>query len=123
MRSENTPRPYAADMPRIDQPIAGYYGIILVKNGPVVGARIWYGNPLDPVTHEELDRSPRWMALRNGHECDYTDLWPWCAGKGITKAEYDHLLAVQAWAVEHAPTDPAANPRVAVDPLTAPLPW
>lgn len=123
MRSENTPGPYAADLPRIDQPVAGWYGVVLVRGGPTVGARLWYGLPTDPLTGEELDRSPRWMGLRNGHECELTDLWPWCAGKAITEAQYDHLLAVHYWAAEFAPTDPAANPGKPVDPLTCPLPW
>lgn len=122
-RQENTIRPYRENMARIDQPVAGYYGVTLVRGGPVVGARLWFGPPTDPVTGEELDRSPRWMALRNGHECELSDLWPFCAGKEITQKDYEHLMAVHYWAAEHAPSDPAANPTQAVDPLKAPLPW
>lgn len=123
MRPEPIARTTPFDLPRLDQPVSGYYGVILVRGGPVVGARLWYGLPLDPVTGEELDRSPRWMALRNGHECELEDLWPWCAGKQITKAQYDHLLAVHYWAAEHSPSSPEANPTKAIDPLTCKIPW
>lgn len=124
MRSENTPRPIPAGLPRIDQPVAGWYAVRIVKNGPKIAARLWFGPPNDPLPpHEPLDRSPRWQAERGGQECLLEDLWPFCHASPITEAEYRHLLAVQAWATEHSPHAPEATPGKAIDMLTAPCPW
>jgi hypothetical protein len=100
--------------PRTDQPIAGFYRRRLVKGGPWVPVLIAYGAPLDPVTGEELDRSPRWQAWSGGREIDVWNLWPDCSGEPITKAEYTHLRDVGEWAERHAPRSPEANPTRAI---------
>lgn len=124
MRSENTHRPWNPDLPRIDEPVAGWYAVRMTRGGPLVAARLWYGPPLDPEPpHEPLDRSYRWQGLKAGQECSLEDLWPFCASSPITEATYEHMLAVQAWAENHAPDAPEANPRAAVDPLTCAIPW
>lgn len=103
----------------VDQPQEGYYKTRLVKGGVWCPVRIWYGQPLDPVTGELLDRSPRWQALRNGEEYDAASVWNWCCGNPISEADYNHMMAVKEWAEKHAPDEPEANPRRAIDLRTA----
>lgn len=100
---------------RPDIPEAGFYKGRLVKGGPWVAIRIWFGAPRDPVTGEELDRSHRWQAERNACEVDVDAVWPYCAANRIDKAEHDYLLATHRWAVEHAPNSPEAAPRERID--------
>lgn len=100
-------------------PVAGFYRTKLVKGGPWVPVRIWYGPPLDPETGEELDRSPRWQALVNGEEVDGPNevewVWVWCSNKGITEAEYRYMLAKKEHAEKFAPELPEASPREKID--------
>jgi hypothetical protein len=103
----------------VDQPQEGYYRTRLVRGGPLVPVRIWFGPPNDPVTGEPLDRSPRWQALVNGREHDAAAIWNWCAGNPITGAEYDYMLRVKDWAERHAPHEPEANPYQSVNPRAA----
>ena len=104
-----------------DQPIAGYYRFRMRSGGAFCGVRIWHGAPLDPVTGEELDRSPRWQALVNDEPVDLERVWPRCAADPIDINEYRHLCTVQDWAREHAPSSPLANPHRKADPLTSPI--
>lgn len=106
-----------------DQPVAGHYRMRLRSGGVFVGIRIWYGAPLDPVTGEELDRSPRWQATANGKPIDLDRAWPRCADSPITEDEHDYLAALQAWGQQHAPNSPHANPTQRINPLTAPTPF
>lgn len=55
---------------------------------------IWFGPPLDPETGEELDRSPRWQALRDGAEIQVEEVWPLVRGREITETEYDELRSM-----------------------------
>lgn len=55
---------------------------------------IWHGPPIDPETGEELDRSPRWQALRDGTEVPIDDVWPLVRGREITQEEYEELRRV-----------------------------
>jgi hypothetical protein len=80
-----------------------------------VPIRIWLGAPLDPLTGEELDRSPRWQAERNGHQVDVDAVWPFCSADHIDEAEYRYMLATHEWAVENAPNSPEASPRTKID--------
>ncbi|WP_337846786.1 hypothetical protein [Sphingomonas sp.] len=104
-----------------DVPVAGFYRHRLVSGGMYVGIRIWFGPPKDPVTGEELDRSPRWQAEANGAYIDLERVWPRCARDPIPKATHDYLAAQQRWGEEHAPDAPQANPHKRVDPLSSPL--
>lgn len=101
----------------INVPIAGFYKSRMVRGGPWVPIRIWNGPPKDPLTGEELDRSWRWQAERLGREIDVFTVWPYCAMHSITREEYDFLLADHKWAVEHAPDEPAANPKTPINHL------
>lgn len=105
----------ATDLPRVDVPTAGFYVVRLVKNGPRVPVFIWHGAPMDPETGELLDRSPRWQALRGGKQIDIDEVWPSALKEPITEDEYDHLMAVKAWAERYAPHSPEANPTKPID--------
>ncbi|OAN53860.1 hypothetical protein A6A04_13285 [Paramagnetospirillum marisnigri] len=106
--------------PRIDIPEEGYYFTRHVRGGPRIPARIWRSIATDPVTGETLDRSPLLQAEIGGSPCDPNVIWPRVCGQEITKAEFDYLTAEAEWCAEHAPNDPAANPRRAISPLTTP---
>lgn len=102
-----------------------YYAVKLVKNGPRVPVTVWFGNPLDPVTGEEMERAHRWCATRAGKF--YDDIYavivefdgltgqPIVKGERITKAEHDHLLSVIRWAEKHDPSAPEASLRKPID--------
>lgn len=108
---------------RIDQPVPGFYAMSLVRGGPLVPVRIWFGLPI--LDGEELDRSPRWCceidrrtdrAADGVRELlDFDRAWPWCARKPITEADYLFMVSHADWATEHQPDHPKASPRTAVD--------
>jgi hypothetical protein len=113
---------------RVDQPRPGFYSTRLVRGGLKVGVRIWFGQPI--IDGEVQDRSHRLCIEVDGrtdrlerHEAsgepvgrvplDVDEVWPFCVP--ITEAEYRYLRRRAAWAREHAPDHPAANPRDPVD--------
>lgn len=106
-------------------PIAGYYRMRMRSGGVRGGVRIWFGQPLDPVTLEPLDRSLRWNATFNGQPCDLERVWPDCAREPLSEADYNLLLRRHEWAQENAPGSAYANPRRKYDPLdpSNPLPF
>ena len=108
-----------------DVPVPGFYRTRLRSGGVRVGVRIWFGPPKDPVTGEELDRSPRWQAEVNGKYIDLDRVWPSCARDPIDAREYAYLTKLQAWGEEHAPDSPQADPTRRVDLLSpsTPLPF
>lgn len=113
----------------VDEPVAGFYAMRLRRGGLEVAVRIWFGLPI--VDGEEQDRAPQWCCEidgtadfverddATGYRCHVArsvwECWPFCAGHPISKTEYEFLLRRKAWAVEHAPEHPAANPRKRVD--------
>ncbi len=101
-----------------DEPTAGFYKVRLTRNGPFVPVKIWHGPPLDPVTGEEMDRSWRWQALRNGEEIDIDFVWPWAGRNPISEAEYKRLAATMAWA-RKVPSAPENQPHEPINKLTA----
>lgn len=100
-----------------------FYAIRLVRGGPRVPCKVWYGRPSDPETSELLDRSPRWHCEANGALLDdpfqvvhlIGDQPPIVKGEEINEEEYKYMLEVKDWAVQHAPDEPEANPRRKVD--------
>ncbi len=100
-----------------------YYKIRMVKNGPLVACKVWYGNPSDPDTGEEMDRAPRWQCWVNGALIEdafrvvmlIDDQPPIVKGEEIDELTYNHMLAVKDWAVQYAPNEPEATPRKAID--------
>lgn len=108
----------------VTTPVAGFYQGKMRSGGVLVGIRLWFGPPCDPVTGEELDRSPRWQAEVNGkYEDDFDRVWPACARDPITEDQYRFYSARQGWAERNAPDSSFANPRRRHDPLTSLLPF
>lgn len=123
--------------PPIWPPIAGYYATRLVKGGPRVAVRIWYGAAI--VDGEEQDRAHDWRAevdgrtdrvevdRDTGYRCRVAlpveAAWPHCIKEPISKREYLFLLSHSRWAKAHAPDHPKASPRQAVDFGTVRLPF
>lgn len=95
-------------------PVAGFYRIRLVRGGPLCAAMLWQGFGFDPDGGE-----PRgmwtWRAMVNCAEVHLDRVWPYCADKGCTEAEYDYLLAVHGHAKRWTPDMPEAKPREKVD--------
>lgn len=100
----------------------GFYKCKLVKGGPWVPVRLAMSIAKDPITGEQLDRSPRlvgWIggmelpAIVGGRERDIEDLWSWL--HEIDEVEHAYLLRAGAWAQEHAPHLPEANPLEPID--------
>lgn len=106
-----------------DQPIEGYYRFKLRSGAVPVGVHIWFGQPLDPVTREPLDRSLRWQAMVNDRDIDIDRVWPACADAPIDAREYAYLTSTEKWARENAPDAPQANPNKRINMLTAPTPF
>lgn len=110
-------------------PRPGYYAMSLVRGGPRVAVRIWYGAAI--IGGEEQDRSHDWrveidgradrweLDEATGYRCrvalEIDRAWPFCAREPITESEYRYLVAHAGWAREHSPDHPKARPRQAVD--------
>jgi hypothetical protein len=106
-----------------DEPVAGFYKLRRGAASVYRPIAIWYGPPFDPVTGDELDRSPRWQAMFLGRLIwDLGLVWPYCAADRIDRLEYDYLLERARWASEHDPADPfgTASGRVDWDRATPP---
>jgi hypothetical protein len=85
------------------KPIAGFYKRRLVRGGPWVGVKLWFGQPVDPSDPtNEMDRSPRWQALVNGIEAEPYDAWIGACSNPITEEEYCRLIGVEE---PHRPLD------------------
>ena len=103
----------------------GYFKTKLVKNGPEAVCHVFYGYPPDPVTGETLDRRPRWMVTVNGllvdaclfnaEDRDGVFIWRVMQSHRITKEQHDIVAKDAAWAREHAPGLPEANPWRPID--------
>jgi hypothetical protein len=107
----------------VSQPVAGFFRFRLRGGGVICGVEIRFGPPLDPVTGEELDRAPRWMAFVNGdYFDDWNRIWPGCTGSPISEAEYRALVARRDWARQHAPESAYADPHRRIDPLSTATP-
>ena len=86
------------DHPSVPTPGFFRYRALLEKlpngrwlRGPELPCVIWFGPPTDPVTGEELDRSPRYQALVDGREIDIEEIWPFVAGDKIEAEEYQKM--------------------------------
>lgn len=83
----------------------------LVRGGPLVGIKLWYGPSKDPITGETLDRSSWWHAEANGEPIEFDRVWPQCAGEEISAKEYAFLRDRTQWAKRNDGYDPMANPK------------
>ena len=104
----------------VSKPVAGFFRHRLRSGSIMVGIRIHYGPPLDPVTGEVLDRSWRWMADVNGEPfADFDWVWPGCTGQPISEAEYGAYCRRKKWAEQNAPDSAYAQQGKRWDPLSA----
>lgn len=110
-------------------PIAGTYAMSLVREGPLVPVRVWFGLPV--IDGEEQDRSPRWCAEIDGKTdrvvkdkdtgaacrvpIEIDRAWPYCVKRPISEADYRFYLARGTWARDHKPDHFAAKPRERMD--------
>ncbi len=110
-------------------PIAGFYATKLVKGGPRVAVRIWFGPAV--IDGEIQDRGHDWRVeidgrtdrvevdRESGYRCRVAlpveTAWPYCLNDTVDEAEYRFLLNHSRWAKEHAPDHPKASPRQPVD--------
>jgi hypothetical protein len=117
-------------------PVEGFYATKLVRNGPRVAVRIWFGQAI--IDGDPQDRAPGWFVEidgqtdrvergGDGYRCrvplEVDRAWPHCAKDKITEAEYAYLVAHAAWAREHQPDHPKAQPRKPIDFHTVKLPF
>ena len=129
IRTDKTPyaerKPYTAPAEYgvdVDTPVAGFYQMPLRSGGAICGFHIWFGQPLDPVTGDPLDRSLRWQAHCNGEYIEIDQVWPLRRDAlAITEFAYNRHCQKSAWAKEHAPQSALADPRKKSNPLNSPL--
>ena len=114
---------------RIDEPRPGHFKLRLVRGGPFVPVRIYYGLPV--IGGEVQDRAPRLCVelagetdelevdRERGYSCRVAipmdRVWPYCLTHPITAAEYRFMLRRLHWAREHAPDHYAGAPRKRVN--------
>lgn len=96
-------------------PIDGFYIMRLVKRGPWVPVRIWFGSSFDPATGEWCDRSYLWRCCIDGEQRNIWEAWPACSGEPITAAEYRYRRQRSLHMRQHEPDQPEARPRRPVD--------
>lgn len=114
----------------ISEPRPGLWAVRLTKGGVEVAARIFWtacpdcGAVVEPGSWPPniAERSPMLAAEINGEAVMLDAVWL-RRGRAISEAEYRWLLADRAWAKEHRPDDPAADPMRAVDRLTVKPPF
>lgn len=102
----------------IADPRPGFFAIRLVKDGPEITARLYIPCPLDPEFCGPLARSRHLLAEVDGAEVT-PERWInriWIGGREISAAEFHYLRDDAAWCRDHAPHEPRANPRTAMDP-------
>lgn len=103
----------------VSTPCAGYFRHRLSSGSVAVGVRIYFDQPVDPVTGERLDRSYRWQADVNGEPfADWDRIWPACTGEPISETEYQSYCNRQRWARDNAPASSYAEPGRRRDPLS-----
>lgn len=109
-----------------DTPEAGFYLMRFGMGQIATALRIWHGPPHDPWTGEEMDRGWRWQAqAADGEMLEIDHVWPRCAKRPITEAEFDARKKRHAWAKQAAPESSYADRRRKYDPLSkhTPLPF
>lgn len=103
-------------------PEEGYYTTRLGKGAILSAVRIWYGQSFDPKTGEQLDRFT-WLASINNEPVSVLRVWPHVAKSRIDVDEYNRIIGLMVWAKTNDPDGAYANPKKAVDPLKAPIPF
>jgi hypothetical protein len=95
-------------VPRIDQPVAGFYSLRVRRDGPKVPVRFWCDGD---QWHVEVDGERQW----GGVPIDPFEVWPFVAGRAISQSDFEHYVRLRVWARMYDPDHPAANPFKPVD--------
>ena len=115
-----------------EKPVEGYYRVRLGADTVALGVRIWFGPPVnheagdDPEAEPVLDRSYRWQAqLDTGEIIDLERVWPACARRPISEADFRMREGRRRWAQQAAPDSAYAERGRKYDPLSPsnPLPF
>ena len=72
--------------------VEGFYEILTLHGWRPV--KIWYDQPIDPVTREPLDRSYQWQAMVDHKDVDPYDIWPRVCARPISRAVYLDLVTL-----------------------------
>lgn len=104
-----------------DLPQAGWYQRRLVKGGPFVAGEIWLDQAVDDSG--ELTEPERLRCLVDGKERDPADQWLWLCNNPISRDEFRFMTRTANWARVHAPSEPEANPKEAIDWNALPVPF
>lgn len=110
------------------RPQVGQWLTKLVKGGPEVAVAIEMRavehEPDEPGNDMRGSRSPTMVGIVEGKVVDPWAVWRMSLyGRAIARTEYEFRVANAAWAREHAPNEPIANPRARIDMMSAPLPF
>lgn len=95
-------------------PQDGYFKTRLIRNGPWVPARIWRDPEVDFVT----DKPTGFDIVKcevDGRARNPLSAWLMVAKFPITKADFDHRVALSSWSKTHAPKSAEANPKEAIN--------
>lgn len=97
-----------------DLPQCGYYERRLHKHGVFVPAVIFREREIDPITGEPTGQDI--LRCQVGEKLvDPVLEWPRLFRYPISQSKYQFEMADAAWARQHAPNDPKANPQLGVD--------
>lgn len=115
----------------VGAPEIGFYRMKLVKDGPLMAARIWRpcsctvtggDAQLEHPWQEACDRFPRLVGEIDGRRVDPDRIWE-SKSEPIDEAEFKFLRDDAKWCRENAPAEPRANPDQPIDLLSAPIPF
>lgn len=106
----------------IGKPEPGFFRMRLVKGGPLVPARIFLPCPIDPEFGFPMDRPRHLIAEIDGviEPAPRAVERIWLSAELIDKATFEFMNADAEWCRTHAPAEPKASPRKAIDARKAP---
>ena len=102
-------------------PQCGWFLTKMSRGGPLVPARIWLEQEVDPDSGELLSDEILKCEI-NGYARDPEEQFIYFFDSPIEKSAYDYLMARKDFAEEHAPHEPAANPFKRLDWSQVPTP-
>ena len=100
------------ELPR--DPQDGFYKRRLVRGGPWVPARIWRAPEIDFISGKETGFDIVRCEVM-GKPRNPVAQWDALGRLPITKADFDHLMAVGNWAKQYAPNSSEAKPEAPID--------
>ena len=95
-----------------DEPHCGWFRTRLVRDGVPVPAVIWMEQPVD--SSGALDGDEYLRCKIHNKEVDPYKAWTWLCKDPISEATYNYMRDLLAWAAEHAPDSPEANPHLSI---------